>query len=157
MLEESKKVLSFLGFQDKHIIEINYLINMAEKLGCTATVRQSIDEFYNNNESFPVYIKSAFLHDFSWTVTELICAEYYPDIALSNLEDFCIFFQDIWLEDDTVFYAYFLKVDTTDKTKREIVEEFYEKNKNLYDSYLVEATEPEPFDINAIMNKIQSI
>ena len=55
----------------------------------------------------------------------------------SDIDDFGLFFQDYWLDNENKndFYEYFLSNDLTNKTKREIVEHGYEKLNKRFETF----------------------
>lgn len=139
----SETILKFLGFNERQLEEVSYLINVGSVLGCKESLKQQLFDFDpKGGESFPIFYKRMFISELSWWLTQLVCATYYPEQAIKDIEDFGIFFQDIWLSDEenNVFYDFWLKTDLRQKTKREIVELNYEYLKNQYETFFKYST-----------------
>jgi len=139
-MKESKSIniLTFLQFNSQNIEEVNYLIDLSVKFDISYSVLQSILSFnISSTETYPIFIKKSFLNELSWLLTELVCNEFYPEYAISGLEDFCLTFQDIWLDNESNngFYNFFLKCDLRNKSKREIVNLFFQYQKTHFDTY----------------------
>lgn len=126
----AETILTFLGFNNKDLEHVAYLINIGKTLDCEDELRMQIRDFDQKDiETSPEFYVRMFLSELSWQITQLVCAEFYPDQALRDVEDFGLFFQDYWLdnEDKNEFYDFFGSNDLTDMTKRQIVELAYEK------------------------------
>lgn len=145
MLEKSmKKVLSFLDFDDKLIIDLEYLIDQAERYEIIDKVKSSIHDFNpSNNEPTPIFYKRMFLSEFAWRMCELVCGEFYPEIAVTQLEDFCLYHHDIWTdrEDYNPYYNWFLRNDMRNLTIREAVEKNHTDIGYHYQKYFVDGRE----------------
>ena len=145
MLEKSMKtVLEFFDFDDQLIVDLEYMITQSEVYGIKDKVRQHIDSFNPApNEPLPIFYKKVFLSEFSWRFCELVCGEFYPDIAVTQLEDFCLYHHNIWTEreDYNPYYVWFLQNDLRKMTMREAVEKNYKDIGYHYDKYLVDGRE----------------
>lgn len=139
MLEKAmKKVLTFLEFSDQQIIDIDYMISQSEKFGIKDKVKNQIDSFNPSpDELYPVYYKRMFLSEFAWTFCELVCGEYYPEIAVTQLEEFCLYHHDEWTsrEDYNPYYNWFLQNDMRKMTKRQAVEKNFKDLEYHYQKY----------------------
>jgi len=145
MLEkEMRNILKFFGFESQHIVDLDYLIKQSDKLDVDDRVHEYLRQFDpRSDESYPIFYKRMFFTEITWRIVELVCVEKHPDVAIGHLEDFCLYFHDIWTnnEDDNVFYNWLGRVDMRDMTVKEIVDTHYEDLSHIYSKYFEDGQE----------------
>lgn len=133
-----KTILDFLGFERNDLKITANLIKVSKILNCEHEMRTQLIEFDQRfKETKPEFYRRIFLSELSWQLTRFVCNEYYPHQAIKDIDDFGLFFQDYWLDNENKndFYEYFLSNDLTNKTKREIVEQGYEKLNKRFETF----------------------
>ncbi len=160
-MKDEEVILEFFGFENKHIAEVSYLIKTAKELDILEALHNQLYQFdKRENETYPIFYKRMFIGEISWRLNELVCAEYYPDTAIGHLEDFGLFFQDIWLddEDDNVFLDFFLTNNLSDLSSKEMVELIFNKLQNIYELYFeVESEEVELNGMDILTKEIVNL
>jgi len=137
-MQDKDIILGFFGFTPRTIREVSYLITLADRLEITDALHIQLTQFdLRNDEDYPIFYKRMFIYEIFWKLNELICVEYYPEIAIGHLEDFGLFFQDIWLDNeyDNVFVDFYTKNDLSDLTIKEMVDLLYKNLKETFDTY----------------------
>ncbi len=153
MMTKMRTFFDFFEITDQHILEIDYLVKLATKLDCIDDIKKTLRQFNpREDESLAVFYKEHFLSDLSWASTQLVCATYYPIQAVRDIEDFGLYFQDKWLDDliNNDFYKFFLKNDLSKKTKKEIIEMFYNELQDTFEQYFEPRVYPPNLNENAI-------
>ena len=145
MLEnEMKNILRFFNFTDQLIVDVDYLINQSKKLDIHEAVHSHLSQFDPSpSESYPIFYKKVFFSEITWRLVELVCAEKYPEVAIGNLEDFCLYFHDIWISNDETnpFYRWLSKVDMREMSVKEIVDKHFSDLNHIYIEYFEDGRE----------------
>ncbi len=133
-----EKILNILEINQSNIETLYNLLIIADILECTEKVQKGLFNFGQYSEIvFENHFKYHTLTELSVQLCILVCGEWYPLQALTNLADFCDYQIDyIWdNENDNDFYNFFLNPNLLDLSKREIVELGYSILKSRFESY----------------------
>ena len=139
MKKDTDNVLNFFGFTPRTIREVSYLITLADRLEITEELHTHLRQFDPGDEEiYPVFYKRIFILEIAWKMNELVCVEYYPEIAVGHLEDFGLFFQDIWLQNEyeNEFVSFYTKHDLSEISIREMVELLYNELRETFEQYI---------------------